>query len=131
MSKEQPKRRLQDTGNARPSVINEDCTFTGSFAGASDLIVVGTMIGDCQLESTVAVEKMGRWQGSITARNVVVNGTVKGDVLAKDRLEVGPQARIEGSVTAGSLAIAMGANIDGETKITGTAQATQFKDRRA
>lgn len=131
MSKEQQKRRLQDAGSGQPSIISEDCSFTGSFAGASDLIVLGTMIGDCKLESTVIIEKMGRWQGSVQARNVVINGVVKGDVTARERLEVGAQARIEGSVTAGSLAIATGANIDGETNITGQSAVTQFKDRRA
>lgn len=130
MATQQPKRRMQDADNARASVINEDCSFTGTFAGASDLIVMGTMIGDCTLESTVVVDKMGRWQGAIKARNIVINGVVKGDVVAKERLEVGAQARIEGSVSAGSLAIATGANIDGETNITGQSQATQFEDRR-
>lgn len=131
MPTEQPKRRLQDTAGTQPSVINEHCSFTGTFSGASDLIVLGTMIGDCSLESTVVIEKMGRWQGTIVARNIVINGTVKGNVTARERLEVGAQARIEGSVTAGSLAIATGANIEGETNITGHAKATQFKDRRA
>lgn len=130
MSKEQPKRRLQDANNGQPSVISDSCTFTGSFAGASDLIVLGSVIGDCALESTVVIEKVGRWQGTIKARNVVINGVVKGDVVARERLEVGAQARIEGTVTAGSLAIATGANIDGETHITGQSQASQFKDRR-
>lgn len=130
MTSERPKRRLQDAGNDQPSIINQDCSFTGTFAGASDLIVKGTMIGDCILESTVVVDKMGRWQGTIQARNIVIHGVVKGNVVAKERLEVGAQARIEGGVTAGSLAIATGANIDGETNITGQSKPTQFEDRR-
>lgn len=125
---EAPKRRTRDQLTGTPSIISETSIFKGEFCGACDFLILGSVVGTCVLDSMLTVEKTGIWSGKITAKNVIINGTVKGDIVAKEKLEIGAHARIEGNVTAGSLAIATGAIIQGDTKITGISQ--NFNERR-
>lgn len=123
-----PKRRSRDHQTGTPSIISETSVFKGEFCGACDFMILGSVVGSCVLDSSLTVAKTGIWNGKISAKNVVINGTVKGDVVASEKLEVGPHACIEGNVTAGSLAIATGAVIQGDTKISGNSQT--FSERR-
>ena len=54
-----------------------------------------------------------------------------GNVTVDDKLEVGASARLRGSVTARRIAIALGAQIEGEVVCTGAEPIVEFEEKRA
>jgi cytoskeletal protein CcmA (bactofilin family) len=64
------------------------------------------------------------------AVDIVVAGTVEGDVVAKQRVEIAGTARITGSLAGNSIAVAEGAIIEGEIKVTSGEPLTKFQEKR-
>ena len=60
----------------------------------------------------------------------MVAGTVEGDVIAKQRVEILGSARITGSLSGNSIAVAEGAIIEGEIKVTSGEPPTTFQEKR-
>ncbi|MGM0564253.1 MAG: bactofilin family protein [Pseudomonadota bacterium] len=113
-------RRIRDKYTGTPTVIGTDVLFKGTFSGRAPVIVLGEVEGECQIEErSVTVETGGLWRGRIVADDVVINGKIEGDVEAVGKLELGSKAVVTGNVTAGFVAIAEGAVVDGDIKMTG------------
>ena len=125
------KRRLRDRATGPTTLIASGCTVTGEFAGSNDLLVSGTVVGNSRLDGVVTITAEGRWQGSLDARDLVISGTVEGDVSADGHIELASSARIRGTVTGDRIAVAEGAVIEGDMRITGQGGgATPFSERR-
>jgi cytoskeletal protein CcmA (bactofilin family) len=92
--------------------------------------VLGKVEGDCEIEDILSVRESGEWIGSIRAHSVVINGTVKGNILQKPSWKLAATGRIQGNVTAGTLAIASGAEIDGEITMAHEKEPVYFKEKR-
>jgi cytoskeletal protein CcmA (bactofilin family) len=60
-----------------------------------------------------------------------VAGVVEGDVIASGRVEILGTARVTGSLSGNSIAVAEGAVIEGEIRVTSGAAATTFQEKRA
>lgn len=125
------KRRIRDRASGPTTLIAEGCTFTGELAGSSDILLSGTIIGDSELDGVVTITREGCWRGSLKARDIVVSGTVEGDVVASGHIEIAETARISGTVTGDMIAVAAGAVIEGDMRITGqNGRAREFDERR-
>lgn len=125
------KRRVRDQSSGPTTLIAEGCTITGSLAGDNDFLLSGTVIGDSTLSGIVTITPSGRWQGTLNARHVIISGSVDGDVIASGHLEIAATARIKGTVTGDMIAVAEGAVIEGNVKITGSAKSSnQFVEKR-
>ena len=72
----------------------------------------------------------GHWKGTLKATDIVVAGVVEGDVIAKQRVEILGSARVTGSLSGNSIAVAEGAIIEGEIKVTSGAAPTTFQEKR-
>jgi cytoskeletal protein CcmA (bactofilin family) len=72
----------------------------------------------------------GRWKGTLKATDIVVAGVVEGDVIAKQRVEILGTARITGSLAGNSIAVAEGAIIAGEIKVTNGTPPVTFQEKR-
>lgn len=116
-------RRIRDKYMGTPTIVGTDVQFSGRLTGSAPVIVLGEFEGECHIEQrSVTVEAGGLWKGRIEANSVVVNGTVEGDVQADEKLELGNQAKITGNVCAAFVAIAEGAVVEGDIKMTGQRQ---------
>ncbi len=126
------KRRLADRATGPATLVAEGCTIEGTFSGANDLLISGSVIGDSQLDGVVTISRSGLWRGALTARNVIISGAVEGDIVAHGHIEIAASARISGTVTGAKIAVAEGAVIDGEMRITGGEGArSTFSEKRA
>lgn len=126
------KRRLADRMSGPATLVAEGCTIEGTFSGTNDVLVSGTVVGDSQLDGVVTIARSGVWRGALTARHVIVSGSVEGDIVANGRIEISASARISGTVTGDKIAVAEGAVIDGEMRITGREGArSTFSEKRA
>ena len=125
------KRRVRDRASGPTTRIAAGCTFNGEVAGTSDILLSGTIIGDSRVDGVVTITDEGCWKGSLQARDVIVSGVVEGDVIASGHIEITATARISGTVTGDMIAVAAGAVIQGDMRITGQSGSAQsFSERR-
>ncbi|MFK8052605.1 MAG: polymer-forming cytoskeletal protein [Woeseiaceae bacterium] len=125
------KRRVRDKATGPTTLIAEGCTLNGSLSGDNDFLLSGTVIGDSDLSGIVTITPGGHWEGTLKASHVIISGSVDGDVIATGKLEIAATARIKGTVTGDMIAVAEGAVIDGEMKITGMHRAeSAFVEKR-
>ena len=124
------KRRIQDSGSGPTTYIAPSTRIVGSIAGQGAYVFCGTIEGDCDIDGPVTLADGGRWKGTIKATDIVVAGTVEGDVLARQRVEIAGTARVSGSLSGNSIAVAEGAVIEGDIKVTSDTAPTTFAEKR-
>jgi len=124
------KRRIQDTTNGPTTYVAASTTIVGTIAGKGAYVFCGTIEGDCEMEGPLTLAAGGRWRGVLKATDIVVAGVVEGDVVAKQRVEILGTARVTGSLSGNSIAVAEGAIIEGEIKVTSGAPPVVFQERR-
>jgi cytoskeletal protein CcmA (bactofilin family) len=127
---ERKKRRLLDAMGEPATIIGRGAQFHGQLRCAGHLLVLGTVVGDCEANGSVTLAESGSWTGLLCGIDLIVAGSVDGDVVAGDRVEIRPGARISGSVTAARIAIAAGAIVDGELRSTAPTDVHRFEEKR-
>jgi len=123
-------RRAQDNILKTPSIISGGSFISGVINSTAPVIVLGKVEGDCEIEDILSIRESGEWLGSIRAQTVIVNGTVKGNIFAETKLEVGSTGKILGNVKTGKLAIASGAEIDGDIVMVNEDEPVYFDEKR-
>ena len=123
------KRRVSDT-NRQTTYIAASTKITGTITGQGAYVFCGTVEGDCDIAGPLTLAEGGSWRGTMKAVDIIVAGTVEGDVVAKQRVEISGTARITGSLSGNSIAVAEGAIIEGEIKVTSGADPTSFQEKR-
>jgi cytoskeletal protein CcmA (bactofilin family) len=123
------KRRVSDTSR-QTTYIAASTKITGTITGQGAYVFCGAVEGDCDIAGPLTLAEGGRWKGTMKAVDIVVAGTVEGDVVAKQRVEIAGTARITGSLAGNSIAVAEGAIIEGEIKVTSGEPLTKFQEKR-
>jgi cytoskeletal protein CcmA (bactofilin family) len=126
-----PRRRLFDTLSGSPTLLGEGARFIGDLECEGPLVLCGQVRGDGRIDGALNIAGSAHWEGNVTAQQAVVTGRVSGSLTVAGKLEIGRSAVIHGSVTAQSLAIAQGAVVDGDIRVTGEAPITRFEERRS
>lgn len=124
-------RRILDQSKGATTLIATGTTVEGSIAGNDNLVVCGRVTGDCDVPNSVTVAQGGHWKGRIKASNVILAGNVEGDVVAEHQIEVSSTANVSGTLTGGSIAIAEGAILDGDIKVSGGQSPRHFVEKRS
>jgi cytoskeletal protein CcmA (bactofilin family) len=124
------KRRIQDTTNGPTTYVAASTTIVGTIAGKGAYVFCGTIEGDCDIDGPLTLAAGGRWRGTLRATDIVVAGVVEGDVISRQRVEILGTARITGSLSGMSIAVAEGAIIEGEIRVTTGAAPTVFEEKR-
>jgi len=123
-------RRIRDRSNGPATLISEGCKITGALTGNGDFMINGEVDGDCDLSGSLTIATDGHWRGTIKAATVVVAGTVEGEIVSTGSVEIARTARINGTVTGESIAVAVGAVVEGEMQTTGRKQPLEFVEKR-
>lgn len=123
-------RRMRDRSNGPATLISEGCKITGTITGNGDYMINGEVDGDCDLGGSVTLATNGYWKGTIKAATIIVAGTVEGNVEARGNVEISETARINGTVTGESIAVAVGAIVEGIMKTTGRVDPVEFVEKR-
>ena len=124
------KRRITDATEGPTTYIAPSAKLVGKIVGRGTYVFCGSMEGDCDVEGPLTLAEGGRWKGTLRATDVIVAGEVDGDVVATERVEVVGTARITGSLCGHSIAVAEGAVIDGEIKVTSGESPVTFQEKR-
>ena len=126
-----PRRRLLDRLRSAPSLIAQHTRLVGDIETQGALLVNGSVEGNGRIGGELAIATGASWEGDVHAERAVVAGVMIGNLTVADKLEIGASARVTGRVTARRIAIALGAQVDGEMVCTGTEPIVQFAERRA
>jgi cytoskeletal protein CcmA (bactofilin family) len=124
------KRRIQDSSNGQTTYVAASTTIVGTITGKGAYVFCGSVEGDCDIEGPLTLAAGGHWKGILKATDIVVAGVVEGDVVAKQRVEILGTAKITGSLAGHSIAVAEGAIIAGEIKVTSGAAPVTFQEKR-
>ena len=125
------RRRLIDRLGAAPTVLSEGSQLVGDLIVPGGLVVSGSVRGDGQIGAALQIARGASWEGRVMAQCAVIAGTLVGEVLVTDKLEVGANAVIRGRVTARTVAIARGAQLDGELNVTSGEPVVTFDEKRS
>ena len=124
------KRRIQDVPTGPTTFIGPSTKIVGTVTGQGPYVFCGTVEGDCDINGPLTLAEGGRWIGTLKANDVIVAGIVEGDVVARQRVEIAGTARVSGSLSGNSIAVAEGAVIEGEIKVTSGGQPVTFQEKR-
>ncbi len=123
-------RRLRDRSNGPATLISEGCKITGTLTGDGDFMINGEVDGECDLSGSLTLASNGLWRGTIRAGTVIIAGTVEGDIESTGSVEIANTARINGTVQGQSIAVAVGAIVEGVMQTTGQADPLEFVEKR-
>ena len=126
-----PRRRLLDRLRSTPSLIAQHTRLVGDIETQGALLLNGTVQGNGRISGEVSISSDARWEGDVHAECAVVAGTVIGNITVDDKLEIGASARLLGRVTAKRIAIALGAQVEGEMLCTSAEPIVEFTEKRA
>lgn len=124
------RRRMSDSVSGPTTYIAKGSRIQGKLSGEGAYVFCGAVEGDCEIKGPVTLAESGHWTGTLKATDVVIAGTVDGDVIAENRVEIAGTARIAGSLSGLSIAVAEGAVIEGEIKVTTGAAPMSFDEKR-
>ncbi|NNC63807.1 MAG: polymer-forming cytoskeletal protein [Gammaproteobacteria bacterium] len=124
------KRRILDSADGAATFIAPTTKITGTLAGKGSYVFCGEMDGNCDIDGPVTLAAGARWKGTLRASDVIVAGRIDGDVIANHRIEVSETAHIAGSLAGRSIAVAEGAVIEGDIKVTNGSAPQGFKEKR-
>jgi cytoskeletal protein CcmA (bactofilin family) len=96
------------------SYFGKNLMIKGRVSGNGDIIILGGLDGEFDLQGRVKVAQSAKIKGEVKADVISVNGSVQGSLAAKERIHLDKTARIEGQMTTPKLSISEGASFDGE-----------------
>jgi cytoskeletal protein CcmA (bactofilin family) len=124
------KRRIQDGANGPTTYVAASTTIVGTITGKGAYVFCGSVEGNCDIEGPCTLAAGGKWRGTLKATDLVVAGVVEGDVVAQGKVEILGTARVTGSLSGNSIAVAEGAVIEGEIRVTSGSSPTTFLEKR-
>jgi cytoskeletal protein CcmA (bactofilin family) len=124
------KRRIQDASGGPTTYISPSTKIVGTISGQGPYVFCGVVEGDCDIDGPVTLAEGSHWQGTLKANDIIVAGAVEGDVVARQRVEIASTARVAGSLSGNSIAVAEGAIIEGEIKVTSGDPPVRFEEKR-
>ena len=124
------KRRIRDSSAGPTTFIAPSTKIVGMISGQGSYVFCGSVEGDCDIDGPLTLAAGGHWKGVLKATDVIVAGTVEGDVVARQRVEIAGTARVSGSLSGNSIAVAEGAVIEGEIKVTNGQPPVTFEEKR-
>jgi cytoskeletal protein CcmA (bactofilin family) len=125
-----PRRRLLDRLGTTPSLIAARTRLVGDIETEGALLVNGAVQGNGRIGGEVSISSGAEWQGDLHASSAVIAGTVIGNITVDDKLEIGASARLRGGVSARRIAIALGAQVEGEMVCTSAEPIVEFTEKR-
>lgn len=89
-------------------------SITGNISGPGDLFLDGKVIGDIAIDGLLFIGESGVVQGKVAAGNMILAGQVQGRITLTGKIEIRSSANVQGNIVCQKIAIAEGANLDGE-----------------
>ncbi len=91
----------------------------GELSGYEDLVIGGRLQGKIDLgKSNLTIERGGKIEAEIHAKNITIHGELKGNVYASGKIFISKDAQMIGDISAPRISIMDGAQFKGSVKMT-------------
>ena len=101
----------------RPSLIPGGVTVEGELSGKGDLVILGRVLGDIDIDGLLIIEEGGAVRGQVRAGSVVVRGALAGDAIGQESVRVEGSAQVVGDLRAPRVKVAEGARVKGRIQM--------------
>jgi cytoskeletal protein CcmA (bactofilin family) len=101
----------------------------GKVSGSGNLIVMGKLEGEFDLNGELVVAPPAVLNGEIKAVSVTVSGNVTGNLTAREKIHLEKSAVVSGRLSAPRLSVADGASFNGEIEMKKPAEVTPASKR--
>lgn len=106
-----------DTGQPRKeSLIAADITIEGKIEGGGSVRIAGKFKGDVSVQGDLMIEAGAKLTGAVRADKITIAGELEGSVEQASRVDLLPTAVVIGDVKAGSVTVAAGARMRGQSE---------------
>ena len=104
-------------GDSETSFFGAKLTVKGKVSGGGNLIVMGTLEGEFDLNGELVVAPSALVNGDVKAVSVTVSGGFSGSLTAKQKIHLEKSAVVNGRLLAPKLSVADGAVLNGEIEM--------------
>ena len=100
------------------SYLGKSFVLNGDISSGGDMLIEGLVIGRIDLGlHDLVVEKGGRVEADVRARNVTLHGEITGNVQATEKVFISETGRMKGDIAAAVVSILAGARFRGSIKM--------------
>jgi cytoskeletal protein CcmA (bactofilin family) len=114
-----------------PTFVAPGSRISGDLETLGPLVVCGAVRGDGRIGGALSMAANSEWHGEVHARAAVIAGRLTGRLVVDEKLEVGATAVIQAEVIARTIAIALGAVIEGAITVTSGQPVVRFDEKRS
>ncbi len=101
-----------------PPASERPTSSRGDISGDGDMVIEGLVAGRIDLgRHDLVVEKGGRVEADVRARNVTIHGEVTGNVQAAEKVFISETGWMKGDIAAAVISILAGARFRGSIKM--------------
>ena len=131
MGEDTQRRRMLDQLGDAPTFVAPGSRIAGDLETLGALVVCGAVRGDGRIGGALSMSANSEWHGEVHARTAVIAGRLTGRLVVDEKLEVGATAVIQADIVARTIAIALGAVIEGAVTVTSGQPVLRFDERRS
>jgi cytoskeletal protein CcmA (bactofilin family) len=121
---------LDQVGDS-PTFVAPGSRIAGDLETLGPVVVCGAVRGDGRVGGLLSMSANAEWHGEVHARAAVIAGHLTGRLVVDGKLEVGATAVIQAEVIARTIAIALGAVIEGAMTVTSGQPVVRFDEKRS
>jgi cytoskeletal protein CcmA (bactofilin family) len=100
--------------------VGRNINVSGKLIFHEAVRIEGRFRGEVRSLELVVVGEDGMIEGKVFAPRLLIMGELRGDLVGCDRVVLGPRARVFGNIETRNLAVAEGAYLDGNVRMTRT-----------
>lgn len=115
---------LEQRGDHETSFFGTKLTIKGKVSGGGNVIVMGQLEGECELNGELVLAPSAQVKGEVEAASVTVSGGFSGTLTAREKVHIEKSAVVTGRVLTPMLSVANGAVLNGEIEMKKPAENT-------
>lgn len=106
--------------------FGKNLKIKGNVSGGGDLIILGELEGEFDLNGKLQVAEHASINGNVKANDIIVKGNIQGTLSAVGKIQLDAMAKIKGNLNCSKISVMEGALIDGEINMSGPSAQTPF-----
>jgi cytoskeletal protein CcmA (bactofilin family) len=106
--------------------FGKNLKIKGNVSGGGDLIVLGELEGEFDLNGKLQVAEHASINGNVKANDIIVKGNIQGTLSAVGKIQLDAMAKVKGDLNCSKISVMEGAVIDGKINMSGQSAQTPF-----
>jgi len=117
-------------GDHETSFFGAKLTVKGKVSGGGNLIVMGTLEGEFDLNGELVIAPSALVNGDVRAVSVIVSGGFNGSLAAKQKIHLEKSSVVSGRLLAPKMSVADGAMLNGEVEMKRSSESKSVTNDR-